>query len=63
MKQKYIDHYGIDSLPHLISASENKCDIFVTLNKSMLEDRTELENKFKIKIRTPKEMLDEKMEK
>jgi len=59
MKKKYIDQYGIDSLPHLMCASENKCDVFVTINKSMLKDRAELENKFKIKIRTPKEMLDE----
>ena len=56
MKSKYIDHYGIDSLPHLIEASEHKMDFFVTLNKPMLEDREELEKKFKVKIRTPEEM-------
>ena len=56
MKEKYIDHYGIDSLPHLIIASQNNLDVFLTLNKSMLKDREELEKKFKIKIRNPEEL-------
>lgn len=56
MKNKYLDHYGIDSLPHLIVASENDLDVFLTLNKSLLEDREELEEKFNIEIiRTPEE--------
>ena len=56
MKTKYIDHYGIDSLPHLKIASENKVDYFVTTNKALLKDREELEKLFIIKIKTPKEM-------
>lgn len=59
MKDKYIDHYGIDSLPNLIEASQNRCAVFVTTNKPLLEDRKELEKRFNIKIRTPKEMLKE----
>ena len=59
MKKKYIDHYGIDSLPHLIEASRAGCDAFITINDPMLKDRKELEKKFKIKIRTPKEILEE----
>ncbi|KKL88479.1 hypothetical protein LCGC14_1924270 [marine sediment metagenome] len=57
MKSEYIDHYGIDSLPSLIIASQNKVAYFVTLNESLLEDREELEKKFKIKIVRPEEML------
>ncbi len=57
MKNKYIDHYGINSLPHLIEAHMNKMDYFITLNKPMLDDRDELEKKFNIKIRTPEEMM------
>lgn len=57
MKDEYIDMYGIDSLPNLFQASLNKCDVFVTINKEMLEDREELEKTFKIKIRTPAEMI------
>jgi hypothetical protein len=58
MKEQYIDQYGIDSLPHLRNASNHKVDYFVTINKSLIKDRDELENKFNIKIRTPKEMLE-----
>lgn len=60
MKEKYIDHYGIDSLPHLKCASQAGCDIFITMNKCLLEDRDELEAIFNIKIRTPQEIMDEK---
>ena len=56
MKEKYIDQYGIDSLPNLIIASENGMDVFLTLNKGLLKDRKELEKKFKIKIRSPEEL-------
>ncbi len=59
MKKKYIDHYGIDSLPHLRIASENNLDIFLTLNRSLIKDREELEKIFKIKIRTPEELNEE----
>lgn len=57
MKDKYIDHYGIDSLPHLKAASENKCEIFLTSNKELLKDRIELEKIFTIKILTPEEFV------
>ena len=56
MKEKYIDQYGIDSLPNLIIASENKLDVFLTLNEGLIEDREELEKRFNIKIRTPEEL-------
>ena len=56
MKEKYIDQYGIDSLPNLIIASENGMDVFLTLNKELLKDKKELEKKFKIKIRSPEEL-------
>lgn len=56
MKNKYIDQYGLDSLPKLIIASQNGMNIFLTLNKSMLKDREELEKKFNIKIRSPEEL-------
>lgn len=59
-KNKYIDMYGIDSLPHLKEAKECGCDVFMTTNKSMIEDREKLEKVFGIKIRTPKEMLEER---
>ena len=59
MKTKYIDHYGIDSLPNLIIASQNNIGHFVTTNEALLKDREELEKKFNIKIRTPGEMLKE----
>lgn len=62
MKEKYIDHYGIDSLPNLKEASAHKVDVFVTLNKKMLEDREELEKVFKVKIRTPEEFVEENEE-
>lgn len=57
MKDKYIDHYGIDSLPNLIEASKHRIPIFLTINKPLLEDRKELEKKFKIKIMTPLELV------
>lgn len=57
MKDKYIDHYGIDSLPQLKEAAKIKSAYFITLNKAMLKDRKELEKKFKVKIRTPMEMV------
>jgi len=60
VKPEYIDHYGIDSLPSLIIASRTKADCFVTSNQAMLKDRDMLERIFKIKIRTPDELLNEK---
>jgi hypothetical protein len=59
IKPEYIDHYGIDSLPHLREASAAGCDVFVTTNESLLEDRKLLESEYQIKIRTPEEALDE----
>jgi hypothetical protein len=59
MKAQYIDHYGIDSLPHLRKAAEMHCAMFVTTNQEMLDDRKELEVLFNIKIRTPEEMDNE----
>jgi len=56
VKDKYIDLYGSDSLVHLKCASEHKLDIFVTLNDEIIKDREELEEAFKIKIRTPEEL-------
>lgn len=58
MKQEYIDQYGIDSLPHLLIASASGCQYFVTTNKALLKDRKELEQRYKIKIRTPQEMCE-----
>ena len=58
MKEKYIDSYGIDSMPHLKIAAKERCKFFVTTNKAMLRDRKKLEAKYKIQIRTPKELLD-----
>lgn len=55
MKDKYIDEYGTDSLPQLSLASMNKIGIFITMNEELLKDRIELEKKFNIKIRHPKE--------
>jgi hypothetical protein len=60
VKKRYIDQYGIDSLPHLKAASDARVEIFVTSNKSVLEDREELEQYFDMKIRSPEEMWDEK---
>lgn len=59
MKAEYIDQYGINSLPNLIVASRARCSHFITINKSMLQDREELEEKFHIKITTPEEALEE----
>ena len=57
MKDEYIDQYGIDSLPQLKEASQMKAQVFVTSNKSVLDDRKELEEAFSIKIRTPEELM------
>jgi len=59
IKDEYIDHYGIDSLPQLRTASENNCEVFLTTNKSLLEDREVLQELFNIKILFPKEALEE----
>lgn len=59
MKDRYIDHYGIDSLPNLKEASRAGCTVFVTTNKALLEDRAELEKRFNIKIRDPEEAVKE----
>lgn len=53
MKDKYIDQYGIDSLPNLIVASNAGIEFFLTINEDMLKDKKELEKKFHIKIITP----------
>lgn len=60
MKDKYLDKYGNDSLKHIKVATQGGADVFVTNNTNLLKDRAELEKKFKIKIRTPIEMLREK---
>lgn len=60
MKEKYIDKYGIDSLVHLKIASKSKSDYFITANKDLIKDRNELEKIFKIKIKTPEELINEK---
>lgn len=59
MKDCYIDHYGIDSLPHLISAYDAGASHFLTTNQSLLDDREELQKTFNIKIVTPNEMMEE----
>lgn len=56
MKKKYIDHYGFDGLIHIRLAVKGGAEYFVTNNKSILEDREELERYFGILIRTPEEM-------
>ena len=58
MKEKYIDHYGIDSLPNLREASEMGFTHFVTTNENMLNDREELEKLFLVKIVTPMELIE-----
>jgi predicted nucleic acid-binding protein len=63
MKDKYIDQYGIDSLPNLKIAKLVGCKAFITINQGMLKDRKELERKFKIKIMTPEEFIKESKEK
>ena len=60
MKEEYLDQYGSDGLHHLKIASKTGCDVFLTTNESMLEDREELEQAYNIKIRTPEEMAGEK---
>lgn len=57
MKREYIDQYGIDSLLNLRIASENNMNFFITINEELLKDREELEERFNIKIRTPKEFM------
>jgi hypothetical protein len=59
MRDKYLDHYNIDSLPHLRRAAKCKSEYFITSNEDMIEDRDELEIRFNIKIRTPSEILEE----
>jgi len=56
VKDKYIDQYGIDSLPNLIMASQNGMDCFLTINEDLLKDRKELEKVFNIKIISPGEI-------
>ena len=62
MKDKYIDQYGIDSLPHLIDASKFGMEMFITVNKGMLDDREELEKKYNIKIRSPEDFDEEELD-
>lgn len=57
MKDKYIDDYGLDSLPSLILAAKCGCNIFLTVNEDMLKDRKELQEKFHIKIVSPGDRL------
>ena len=56
-KEKIIDHYGNDSLPHLKTASECGAEFFVTSNEILLNKRKQLEKKYHLKIRTPGEMV------
>lgn len=58
MKTEYLDKYGNDSLKHLILASQNECEYFITTNQGLLEDKEELEKEYKIKIRSPNDMVD-----
>lgn len=51
MKKEYLDHYGIDCLPHLreVASFADKIKeivIFGTLCKPMLDDREELKKYF-----------------
>jgi predicted nucleic acid-binding protein len=57
MKTEYIDQYGINSLPHVIAASQAKCSFFVTANMALIKDRKQLEEKYNLRIVTPKEFL------
>lgn len=64
MKDSYIDKYGLDSIPKMEEASRygemtGEKVIFMTLNQEVIKDREELENFYKIKIVTPKEMVEE----
>lgn len=61
MKDKYIDQYGIDSLPNLKQASDVGAEYFTTTNQGLIDDREELEEVFKIKIRTPQEMVENEL--
>ena len=58
MKTEYIDKFGNDSLKHLILASKSECEYFITFNQDLLNDRDELEKIYKIKIRSPNDMVD-----
>ena len=59
-KSKYIDHYGIDSFFNYLVACIHKIDRFITICKPMIKDRDKLEKRFKVKIKTPEEILIEK---
>jgi predicted nucleic acid-binding protein len=58
MREKYIDHYGMDCLPNLKDAAKCKAHYFITLCKPMLEDRKELEKIYNLKIMSPKEFIE-----
>jgi hypothetical protein len=60
VKDRYIDDYGLDSLPHLREAQLNKADVFVTTNEGVLDDRVELEKAFQLRILSLTEFLEEK---
>ena len=64
MKDEYIDHYGIDSLPQLRHASQLNAQseeevVFVTSCQPLLTDREELQNLFNIRILTLEEAAEE----
>lgn len=57
-KDYFYDDYGCDSFIQYINAAMNaKVDRFVTLNERVLQRRNELEEKFKLKIASPEEIL------
>jgi hypothetical protein len=56
LRRSYMNLDGSSSLDELRVAVRAKADFFITTNKSMINDRDDLEKVFNILIRTPKEM-------
>ena len=60
--KNYRDEYG-HSFLHYLTAVMNGCDAFITFNKIMLDNKEELEGRFKVKIRSPIEAYTEGLDK
>lgn len=57
-KDHFYDDYGCDSFIQYINAAMNaEIDRFVTVNERILRRRDELEEKFKLKIASPEEII------
>ena len=58
---KMRDEYG-HSFVHLLEAHYANLDYFITVNEKIINNRKELEKRFKVPIRTPGELMDEMQE-